>query len=167
MAFLTSYRCGWPKLWVYMLGGPLPDLGLVSWFILSFLLNASWINRSDYCYRYVGKNVFSQAVGVCHLSSRSCIKLRCHCHKVCPNRLIIPMHVVRGDLIRRSFGWDRENRGEVSQQVWHDKDPSLLRSKALSAEHRPKFCSPSPAIMKSSYEWKILERDVKTINNQS
>jgi hypothetical protein len=32
----------------------------------------------------------------------------------------------------RSFGWDRINRGPVSQyavsqQVWHDKDPSLLK----------------------------------------
>jgi hypothetical protein len=26
-----------------------------------------------------------------------------------------------------SFGWDRKNRGPVSQQVWHDKDPSLLK----------------------------------------
>jgi hypothetical protein len=32
--------------------------------------------------------------------------------------------------------------------------------KALSAEHRPKFCSPSPAMVKSPYKWTIL-------NNQS
>jgi hypothetical protein len=44
-------------------------------------------------------------------------------------------------------------------QVWHDKDPFLL--KGLSAEHRPKFCSPSPAMVKSPYKWTILERDVK------
>jgi hypothetical protein len=38
-------------------------------------------------------------------------------------------------------------------------------SKALSTEHRPKFCSPSPAMVTSSYKWeKNLERDV---NNQS
>jgi hypothetical protein len=36
---------------------------------------------------------------------------------VCPKRL----------LIGRSFGWDRKNRGLVSQQAWHDKDPSLLK----------------------------------------
>jgi hypothetical protein len=29
--------------------------------------------------------------------------------------------------IGRSFRWDRKNRGTVSQQVWHDKDPSLLK----------------------------------------
>jgi hypothetical protein len=36
-------------------------------------------------------------------------------------------------------------------------------SKALSAEHRPKFCSPSPAIVTSPYKRNILERDVKSI----
>jgi hypothetical protein len=34
-------------------------------------------------------------------------------------------------------------------------------SKALSAEHRPKFCSPSMAMATSSYMWKILQRTVK------
>jgi hypothetical protein len=34
-------------------------------------------------------------------------------------------------------------------------------SKALSAEHRPKFYSPSPAMVTSPCKWKILERDVK------
>jgi hypothetical protein len=32
----------------------------------------------------------------------------------------------------RSFRWDRKNRGPVSQQVWHDKDPSLLKGWAPS-----------------------------------
>jgi hypothetical protein len=41
--------------------------------------------------------------------------------------LNIPMCVVRGVWIRRSFGWDRVNRGPVSQQVWHDQNPSLLK----------------------------------------
>jgi hypothetical protein len=35
------------------------------------------------------------------------------------------------------------------------------RSNALSAEHRPKICSPSPAMVISPYKSKILERDVK------
>jgi hypothetical protein len=35
-----------------------------------------------------------------------------------------------------SFGWDRKNRGLVSQQVWHD-NPFLI--KAVSAKHMPKF----------------------------
>jgi hypothetical protein len=30
-------------------------------------------------------------------------------------------------LKRRSFGWDRKIRGPVSQQVWRNEDPSLLR----------------------------------------
>jgi hypothetical protein len=53
-----------------------------------------------------------------------------------------------------------EKRGPVSQQVWHDKDPSLLKGH-LSAEQRPKFCSPSPVQVTSPFKWNILERDVK------
>jgi hypothetical protein len=33
----------------------------------------------------------------------------------------------------RSFERDRENRGPVSQQVWHDKDPSLLKDPERNA----------------------------------
>jgi hypothetical protein len=33
----------------------------------------------------------------------------------------------------QSFGCDRINRGPVSQYVWHDKDPSLLKG---PEEHR-------------------------------
>jgi hypothetical protein len=72
--------------------------------------------------------------------------------------------VVRGNWMGWSFGWDRKKRGPVSRRVWHDKDPSLLKS----AERRPKFCSPSPVKVTSLYKWNILERDVKQwINNQS
>jgi hypothetical protein len=53
----------------------------------------------------------------------------------------------------------RKAKGPVSQQLWHDKIPSC--SKALSAEHRPKFWSPSPAMMTSPHKWKNLEQDVK------
>ena len=35
----------------------------------------------------------------------------------------------------------------MSQQDWHDKDPSV--SKVLSAEHRPKLCGPSPV-----FQWR-------------
>jgi hypothetical protein len=34
-------------------------------------------------------------------------------------------------------------------------------SKALIAEQRPKFCSPSPVMVTSPYRWNILEQDVK------
>jgi hypothetical protein len=34
-------------------------------------------------------------------------------------------------------------------------------SKALSTEHRPKFYSPPPAMVKSQYKWNNLEQDVK------
>ena len=37
------------------------------------------------------------------------------------------LEYIKGDCMGRSFGWDRKNRGPVSQQVWHDKDPSLLK----------------------------------------
>jgi hypothetical protein len=35
-------------------------------------------------------------------------------------------------------------------------------SKTLSAEHRPKFCSPSPVMVTSPYKWNILERKVQS-----
>jgi hypothetical protein len=38
-----------------------------------------------------------------------------------------------------SFGYDLKNKGPVSQQVLHVKDPSLL--KAISAKHRSKFAA--------------------------
>jgi hypothetical protein len=41
--------------------------------------------------------------------------------------LCIPLRVVRGDWMGRPFRWDRKYRGPMSQQVWHDKDPSLLK----------------------------------------
>jgi hypothetical protein len=96
--------------------------------------------------------------------------------------LHIPMCVVRGGWMGQSFGWDRKNRDPVSQQVCHDKDPSLLKghrpftgngdisiyapvrirvridppcSKALSAEH--KILQP----FTGNSKWKILERVVK------
>jgi hypothetical protein len=37
----------------------------------------------------------------------------------------------------------------VSQEVWHDKDPSLLKD----AEHSLKFYSPSPAIVSIVYNY--------------
>ena len=43
------------------------------------------------------------------------------------------LRVVQGDKMHGSFGWDLKNRGPVSQQVWHDKDPSPLEDK------KPKF----------------------------
>jgi hypothetical protein len=36
-------------------------------------------------------------------------------------------------------------------------------SKSLSAEHRPKFCSPSPAMVTSPHMWKNFARDVKQL----
>ena len=47
----------------------------------------------------------------------------------------------------RSFGWDRINRG-CSRCGTIKIHPC---SKALSAEHRPKFCSPSPVMVTSPY----------------
>jgi hypothetical protein len=51
----------------------------------------------------------------------------------------------------------------VSQQVLHDKDPSLLKG----AEHRPTFRSPSSVMVTSSYKWKNSWVGRKTVNNQS
>jgi hypothetical protein len=64
----------------------------------------------------------------------------------------------------------RLNRGGLSDETEKTEAPSHSRcgtikippcSKALSAEHKPKFCSPSPAMVTSPYKCKILERDVK------
>jgi hypothetical protein len=41
--------------------------------------------------------------------------------------LYIPLCIVKGDCMVQCFEWDQKNRGPVSQQVWHDKDPSLLK----------------------------------------
>jgi hypothetical protein len=70
--------------------------------------------------------------------------------------LLIPLCVVEGDWIGWSFGWDRKNHGPVCGTI---KTP--LFSKALSAEHRFKFCSPSLLMVTSPCKWNILERDVK------
>jgi hypothetical protein len=48
-----------------------------------------------------------------------------------------------------SFGYDLKNGGPVPQQVWHVKEPSLL--KALSAKH----CSP---VIGNVYSHQIAEK---------
>jgi hypothetical protein len=60
---------------------------------------------------------------------------------------------------------------EVTHPVRPEKPVSCHRSfgtinitfcsSALSVEHRPTFCSSSPAMVISPYKWKILDRDVK------
>ena len=50
------------------------------------------------------------------------------------------MFVPQVDYIGRYFVWDSKNRGPVSQQVRHDKDPSL---KAISNDKNLKSCSSS------------------------
>ena len=59
--------------------------------------------------------------------------------------------VIRGDDRGRSSGWERVNSGPVWQEVGHDKDPSLLK----------RFCSPSPAMVTSLYQWNIINRNVE------
>jgi hypothetical protein len=61
----------------------------------------------------------------------------------------------------RSFGCDRKNRGPVSQQVWHDKDLSLLNG----PEHWPKFCSPGNGDVSILVTNSWVGR--KIVNNQS
>ena len=40
-----------------------------------------------------------------------------------------PLLVVKSDQIGAALGRDYKNQGPVSQQVWHDKDPSLLKDR--------------------------------------
>jgi hypothetical protein len=44
-----------------------------------------------------------------------------------------------------SFGYEVKNGTPESQQVWHVKEPSLL--KAISAKQRTKFAALSPVMM--------------------
>ena len=40
--------------------------------------------------------------------------------------------------------WEHKHWGPMQQQMWHDRDPSLLKGRdAKGAEQRLKFCSPS------------------------
>ena len=48
--------------------------------------------------------------------------------------------------------------------MWHEKEPSLLNGQECRAQ--VKICSPSPVMVTSPYEWKILEWDDKPPNKQ-
>jgi hypothetical protein len=52
------------------------------------------------------------------------------------------LYMYKGGLLDKAA----KNRGPVSQQVWHNKDSSLLKN------HKTKFCSPSPTMVMSPYE---------------
>ena len=56
----------------------------------------------------------------------------------------------------RILGDDHINGCPVSKKVWHSKEPSLLNGHECQAW--VKICSPSPVMVKSAYERKILER---------
>jgi hypothetical protein len=44
-----------------------------------------------------------------------------------------------------SFGYDLKNGGPILKQVYHAKEPPLL--KAISAKHRSKFAALSPVMV--------------------
>jgi hypothetical protein len=53
----------------------------------------------------------------------------------------------------------------MSQQVWHNKDPSLL--KGPETTHTPKFCSPSPAMLSQTLHLHIREKFLRrTLNSK-
>jgi hypothetical protein len=58
-------------------------------------------------------------------------------------RIIVKMHLA----FRKAFGIIKD-----------------IKRKAQSTEHRPKFSSPSPAMVMSPYNGNILEWDVKQLN---
>ena len=58
----------------------------------------------------------------------------------------------------QSFGWESKDRGPVSQQVWPDKDPSLLKGL------RPNFGSPQQCRL-YIYDQIILLWDIKQQTN--
>jgi hypothetical protein len=62
----------------------------------------------------------------------------------------------------------RLEKNEVPFHSRCDKIEILPCSKALSAEHRPTSCSPTPAMVTSPYKWKILAQTVTPyVTNQS
>ena len=65
------------------------------------------------------------------------------------------------------LGMRRKNRGPVSHQVRQDKDTFLWCSKAVSADHSPRYLTPFSAIVTSPYERIILESDVEQQNMYS
>ena len=50
----------------------------------------------------------------------------------------------------RSSGRDRKKRGPVSQQVWHDKDPSLLKGRGRRTEILQSFGNGDVSIFKQN-----------------
>jgi hypothetical protein len=60
----------------------------------------------------------------------------------------------------RTFGWDRKNRGSVSQQVLHDKDPSLFKGPSIGLNFA--------ALHRQWWRLYVSEKFLsKTVNNQS
>jgi hypothetical protein len=85
-----------------------------------------------------------------------------NCNSQCKNSASLIMRVIRGDLMKQSFGWDRNKRGPMSHHVWHDTDPALFKG----AEHRSKFCSSSPAIVNFTIGENDARTGCKTIGNR-
>ena len=63
-------------------------------------------------------------------TQRKCLRSRPkHNYSVGTRVLGTPCLSQKGDLMGRCFDRDRKNRGPVSQQAWHDKDPSIHKAK--------------------------------------
>ena len=93
------------------------------------------------------KSLFSSGLNAARI--RVGIGLRC------------PLLVVKGDLNGwggGSFGRDHENRSLVSQKVWHDKDPSLVKVAGAEYTCRTRSCGPSPML---PFQRNLFELDVQ------
>jgi hypothetical protein len=55
--------------------------------------------------------------------------------------------------MEQSFQWDRKNWGPMSQQVWHDKDPSLLKKPWVPSLH---FTDVSIWVQSEKQIWKEI-----------
>jgi hypothetical protein len=113
--------------------------------------------NSKPCYLEVVITFFSSSILLCtSLKTLSLVRIRVRIDP--PRPLVCRKRRLNGAVLRIR---QKKSRSRVTI-----KTPPC--SKALNAEHRPKFCSPSPATVTSSYKWKILEWDVMfTVNNQS
>ena len=78
------------------------------------------------------------------------------------NRSSLPItcRTSRLDIVHHawSFRWDRKNRGPVSQQAWHDKDPSQL--KGLMCRASVYYLQPFNEKYDVPYDCKNFELDV-------
>jgi hypothetical protein len=97
--------------------------------------------RSLTCiYMYFTYNIYIALFRSNDISLKKNLQMFEKCWKMNLGSIFNPVQIT--SLHQSLIGWDRINGGPVSQQLWHVKEPSLL--KTISAKHRSKFAALSP-----------------------